>query len=145
MQLVALGWLVFCVIAFVIPRMANQPASNTPGSSLPQQVATKPAEDSAPNASSAVPPADVSTNWTYQTSDDAMRGTTTKYAATEALNEIHLDFPYGDQTPELMLRKRPQDGLNVMLRTDAQVLCNSFTDSYVSVKFDNGPIADLGK
>jgi hypothetical protein len=39
-----------------------------------------------------------------------------------------------------MIRKRPSDGLSVMLRAPGQFLCRSYDDDRIAVKFYDGPI-----
>jgi hypothetical protein len=79
--------------------------------------------------------------WTYSDDTDEMRGTKSSYASLDSENEVDLDFPYGEQRGQLMLRKRPEDGLNVMFQVgNGQILCHSFTESHVSIKFDDGPV-----
>ena len=79
--------------------------------------------------------------WDYSESRDEMRGTTTKFASIQSENSVDLKFPYGDVHGELWIRRRPEDGLNVAFDVEkGQVLCHSYSDDYVSMKFDDGPI-----
>lgn len=97
-------------------------------------VATSDAND----ASSETAPA---SKWEYSESKDAMRGTTTKTASLDSENVVDLQFPYGEVHGELWIRRRPQDGLNVAFQVEkGQVLCSGFSDSYISMKFDDGPV-----
>jgi len=83
--------------------------------------------------------------WQYDTRRDEMRGTTTRNASLTSANQVSLSFPYGTVRARLVVRQRPQDGLNVMFIADeGQVLCNSFSDSRLSVKFDDGPVRTFG-
>src|SRR3546814_9903105 len=55
--------------------------------------------------------------------------------------EVNLQFPYGTVSGYIEVRKRPTDGLNVMFLVDkGQILCRSYSDGHVSVKFDDQPI-----
>ena len=93
------------------------------------------AEDLSPAAQSEVG------KWEYSESTDEMRGDAAKYATLASNNEVDLDFPYGETNGNLMIRRNAEFGLNVMFSVDkGQVLCHSFGDSYLSVKFDDGPI-----
>jgi hypothetical protein len=83
-------------------------------------------------------------NWSYSENKDEMRGTTTKYAQTDSENELDFGFPYGSSHGTLMLRKRPSDGLNVILSIKGQFICNAFEGETVTVKFDSGPIEHFG-
>ena len=70
-----------------------------------------------------------------------MRGTTTRYAQLVSENTVDLDFPYGTVNGQILVRRRPKDGLNVMFTVDkGQILCHSFGDDHISVKFDDGPV-----
>lgn len=83
--------------------------------------------------------------WMYQTQKDEMRGTTSRYADLGSENEVDLDFPYGVQRGRLTVRQNPEQGLDVMFSVESgQILCNSFSDSRISVKFDDGPIQSMG-
>jgi hypothetical protein len=89
------------------------------------------------NASTAAP----ESKWVYSTDKDEMRGQETRYATVVSDNTVDLSFPYGEVSGKITVRHRPSDGLNVMFRVDqGQILCNNFTSSHVSVKFDDNPI-----
>ncbi len=79
--------------------------------------------------------------WDYDTQADEMRGSVTKYATLGSENMIDFDFPYGKQIGIITVRKDRENGLNVMFSVPSgQILCHSFDDSYLSAKFDDGPI-----
>jgi hypothetical protein len=78
--------------------------------------------------------------WRYDTQKDEMRGTTAYYASIDSENQVSVGAPYDDDVARLSVRKRPEDGLNIILRAPGQFLCHSYTEGYVSVKFDGGPI-----
>ena len=79
--------------------------------------------------------------WDYSETKDEMRGESSKYATLVSNNEVDLDFPYGETNGNLMVRRNKESGLNIMFSVDkGQVLCHSFGDSQLSVKFDDGPI-----
>lgn len=87
----------------------------------------------------------VRSKWSYNAQKDEMRGTESRYAELTSENEIDLDFPYGRQGGRLTVRQNPENGLDVMLSVESgQILCNSFGNSRVSVKFDNGPVQSMG-
>ncbi|WP_404479333.1 hypothetical protein [Novosphingobium sp. BL-52-GroH] len=86
-------------------------------------------------------PAEPESAWSYSEDKDEMRGGTTYYASLRASNTLSLGFPYGDQDGKVLVRQSPQFGFDILVGVDSgQVLCNSFSDSYVNVKFDDGPI-----
>ena len=72
-----------------------------------------------------------------------MRGTKTRFASIESVNELSFGFPYDGGKATLMLRQRPTDGLNVILKISGQFLCNSFEDDTIAAKFDNGPVQNF--
>jgi hypothetical protein len=79
--------------------------------------------------------------WDYRTSSDKMRGTSSSFASITSENSVDFAFPYaGGSTADLTLRRRPSDGLNVMLQvTRGQFQC--FMECHIAVKFDNGKVA----
>jgi hypothetical protein len=83
--------------------------------------------------------------WYYSESKDEMRGETTYYAQLEGTNTLSLGFPYGDQKGKVLVRKSPQFGFDVLVGVDSgQILCNSYSNSHINVKFDDGPIRRFG-
>jgi len=128
--------------------MILAPKTNTAETSTTQTAATTPAEvpDAKPSASAEtvpVPEAPAS-KWSYSESEDEMRGTKSRFASITSENEVDLDFPYGEQRGKLTLRKNPSSGLNIMFAVDeGQILCNSFTNTKISVKFDGGPVRSM--
>jgi len=82
--------------------------------------------------------------WSYSQDADQMRGTITKYAVLQSSNELSFGFPYHGGNATLHLRHSPKDGMRVLLSVDGQFLCNSFSNTTVSVKFDSGPIRKFG-
>ena len=112
-------------------------APNTPG---PKNTESEPTETVLSDRS-ATGPSEPSSKWDYSDSKDEMRGTTTKFASLNSENTVDLQFPYGEVHGQLWIRRRPEDGLNVAFEVEkGQVLCHSFSDDYVSIKFDDGPI-----
>lgn len=85
--------------------------------------------------------ASTTSNWQYSDVKDEMRGTSTKVAEVSSDNTVDLDFPYGEVRGQLLIRRRPEDGLNIAFEVDnGQVLCSDFEESYVSIKFDDRPV-----
>ncbi|KQZ64877.1 hypothetical protein ASD67_10710 [Sphingopyxis sp. Root1497] len=105
-----------------------------------------PEEKSAESGTAAdVAPKAPPSKWTYDEQIDQMRGTVTKTARVTSLNEVNLQFPYGTVGGYLDVRKRPTDGLNIMFSVDSgQILCRSYSDGHISVKFDDQPIKNYG-
>ena len=105
-------------------------------------VATAPeAPSKAKAAAQPTEPEQPASKWEYREDKDEMRGTTAKFASIRSENTVDLDFPYGEVNGTIWVRRRPEDGLDVMFSVDSgQIMCNSFTDTYVSIKFDDKPI-----
>lgn len=79
--------------------------------------------------------------WTYSSDKDEMRGAESRYAQLDAANTIHLDFPYGEQRGQILVRQSAKYGFDILIGVPSgQVLCSSFQDTYINVKFDDGPI-----
>lgn len=80
--------------------------------------------------------------WEYDTSQDKMRGTTTKFAFLESRNLVSLDFPYQPGTKMTIMLRRKLSSKNdeVILRVDkGQVPCH-FDGCSVAVKFGDGKV-----
>jgi hypothetical protein len=102
------------------------------------------AGSSAASVATEAPPAskaDLPTsNWTYDTQKDEMRGTTSSFATVSSENDLNFGFPYKGGPARLTVRKRPEDGLSVAVQVEGQFLCNAYSGATVAVKFDSGPI-----
>jgi len=70
-----------------------------------------------------------------------MRGTVEKFARIDSANLLDFKFPYnGGSTATLTLRSDPR--LNVILEVNkGQFLCDQYSHTSVSVKFDSGAIS----
>ena len=70
-----------------------------------------------------------------------MRGDTSYYAQLSGTNTIDLDFPYGEQQGRILIRQSPKFGFDILVGVESgQIMCSSYRDSYLNVKFDDGPI-----
>lgn len=127
------------VVSFVlIGVFAPRTASNSNQASQNPTANGGAASDESVSTSS---PPQAASKWDYSEQRDEMRGTTAKFASVKSENTVDLKFPYGEVQGELWIRRRPEDGLNVGFEVEkGQVLCNSFSEDYVSMKFDDGPI-----
>ncbi|WP_404358508.1 hypothetical protein [Methylotuvimicrobium sp. KM1] len=78
--------------------------------------------------------------WSYQVSDDPMSSRKAKYASIISENAVSFDFPYqGLQRGKLMLRDHPTYGNNVIFSIErGQILCESYSDCTIRIRFDNG-------
>jgi hypothetical protein len=80
-------------------------------------------------------------DWSYTTTTDDMSGKRTNVASVQSNNTVSFDFPYqGAQHGQLMLRKHPRHGRDVVLSIEkGQLLCMSYDGCRVLVRFDDGP------
>lgn len=83
--------------------------------------------------------------WRYSTEKDQMRGNETRYAQVDAIEPIKLDFPYGEQVGQILIRQSPKFGFNILAGVPSgQIMCNAYSNSHISVKFDDGPVRNYG-
>lgn len=83
--------------------------------------------------------------WRYDRSDEEMSGKAVVTAQVTSTNTINLDFPYsGAQHGTLTLRRHPRWGNDVIFRIErGQILCHSYGDCTINVKFDDGKVIRL--
>ena len=125
----------FMAVGITAPETSQNPTSETLGKGSAAEVTagTDQRSDKADEAPKA--------KWVYNTQSDEMRGSAAKFATLNSENTINFDFPYGEQPGILTVRRDPQYGLDVMFSIPSgQILCHGFGDSYINVKFDDGPI-----
>lgn len=86
------------------------------------------------------PTEDHSFRWEYDSSTDAMTDKTTRTACIRSSNAIQLSAPYEPTRARLCLRDSPQYGRDafVALEKDGQILCRSYQDCTVRIRFDKG-------
>lgn len=83
--------------------------------------------------------------WSYSTEKDEMRGSESHFAQLDASNTIKLDFPYGEQRGRILVRQSAKFGFDILAGVPSgQIMCNSFSNSHINVKFDDGPIQRYG-
>jgi hypothetical protein len=144
------GWLTAVVLIAAVIGIWKMAGSD--GSSAGTNVASTPASASEPPAKTgnATAPAVKATKepeseWQYSGNKDEMRGAESRYASLEALNTIRLDFPYGEQRGRILVRQSAKSGFDILVGVPSgQIMCNSFSDSHINVKFDGGPIQRYG-
>lgn len=131
---------VAAAVAFIMMGVFGPQAQNAPAKDVTQATGT--AEKASGNAQATPAPApEVNAAWTYGEERDEMRDATRKFAEVESENSVDLQFPYGEQSAFVTLRRDPQHGFDIMFRVrNGQILCHSFTDGYINAKFDDGPI-----
>jgi hypothetical protein len=78
--------------------------------------------------------------WMYSVTDDPMTGRTSRMARIESENTVEFGFPYqGAQHGTLIIRNHPSFGRDIMLQIErGQILCPSYDDCTVRVRFDEG-------
>lgn len=78
--------------------------------------------------------------WMYHVSEDPMSSRKSRFAAIESENTVEFDFPYqGSQHGTLTLRDHPSYGRDVIFSIErGQLLCRSYDDCQVRVRFDEG-------
>lgn len=76
--------------------------------------------------------------WSYSTTEDKVRGSTTYFARTTSTNTVHQDPPYdSDTTMSMIVRKSVADGTNVVLTiSSGQMMCPSYEGCSGTVSFD---------
>lgn len=135
-------------VAFILIGAFAEPTSNTgekPKNLSSASTSSAENEGDAPSAPASSPPAEAASEWSYSTEKDEMRGGETRYAQVEATNTINLDFPYGEQRGRILVRQSPKFGFDILVGVPSgQIMCNSYSNSHISVKFDDGPIRRYG-
>jgi hypothetical protein len=79
------------------------------------------------------------TQWEYSQNEDKMSGSTTYHAHTLSTNTVDFDSPYsGEQHAMLLLRDSSRQGKDLIFQIErGQILCNSYEDCPVLVRFDD--------
>ncbi|EZP57279.1 hypothetical protein [Sphingomonas sp. RIT328] len=131
----------FILMMIVVPK-SDQQTSNVDSNSADAATGTTPSNLQTDSTTSAHEDSPAS-KWQYSSDKDEMRGSTSRYATLISNNTVDLDFPYGEQQGTITVR-RNSDGLNVMFGVGkGQIMCSSYTNTTISVKFDNGPIQKM--
>lgn len=124
------------VIAIVIA-LASRPTPSTEkaAADLVTPPAAAPSEAAAETAVASADP------WTYSEVEDPMSDAKGKIACTIASNQVRLDFPYGEVGGQLCVRRSPRHGLDVFvtLLGDGQILCHSYENCTVNIRYDEAP------
>lgn len=135
-------------LSFVLVGALAEPQPNKKSTANEQSLASPasaPAQTAASDANTNSTPEAPDSEWSYSTAKDEMRGSETRYAQVEAIDTIDLDFPYGEQRGLILIRQSPKFGFDLLVGVrSGQIMCNSFSNSYISVKFDDGPIRRYG-
>lgn len=80
--------------------------------------------------------------WSYRSEDEGLGSGSVRHATVQSSNTVSLDFPYaGTQHATLQLRRHPRWGNDVIFSIErGQVLCHSYGDCSVQVRFDDSKI-----
>ena len=84
--------------------------------------------------------------WSYNTYTDDATGRPSKTASLTSENSMQFDFPYGGiQYGRFTVRNHPRHGVDAYLKIDkGQLLCNSYNNPTVLIRFDNGAASSYG-
>ena len=131
-----------CLIAFILAVVLfGLVGLCSGGSETPAANTTTPDAVNATSAGEPTAEADPEprTQWVYSDTEDPMGGST-KTACVTSSDRVHLDFPYDDQEMRLCIRRSPKFGLDAYatLMSDGQILCNSYSQCHIRVRFDAG-------
>ncbi|MBU1273066.1 MAG: hypothetical protein KJ728_14950 [Alphaproteobacteria bacterium] len=87
-------------------------------------------------------PAVPTTAWSYRDSVDPMTDKKTFFACVTSSNDVRLNPPYSDVKAELCIRQSPRYGLDafVQLNGDGQIICRSYDNCTVKVRFGDGTL-----
>lgn len=131
----------FVLFGITSPPPTQQPRGPRENSSPGKTESTNQASSAEPKARTVDAPAEPVSEWRYSESEDQMRDTTSRSASIQSENRVDLEFPYGSVKGTIWIRQNPQDGLDVAFQVDeGQVLCSAFTNTSVSIRFDDGPV-----
>lgn len=77
--------------------------------------------------------------WTYLSREDSMSGKTFYTASVKSTNSFEFSFPYtGRQNATLQIRRHPRWGNDIIFSIEqGQILCSTYGDCRVRVRFDN--------
>lgn len=131
-------------VAFIMVGVFADPSATADTNAQQLASTDKPADGKTEEKVEAAPK-EPESKWAYFNDKDEMRGTESRYAQLEGSNTINLDFPYGEQRGRMVVRQSAQFGFDILVGVESgQIMCNSFSRSYVNVKFDDGPIQRFG-
>lgn len=117
------------------PIAAENPMHDIYDSDIQRQIAAEVARKGAP-----LTPLTPFSAWTYTDETDPMTDRKTRFACTTSTNRVQLNPPYVDVTARLCLRQSPRHGLDVFvtLDGDGQIICRSYSDCAVKIRFGEG-------
>lgn len=122
-------------IASLEAQLASEKAKH--GAEAPAKAAGKNGAKGAAPAS-APPEVPGGKQWTYTANQDKMTGNTVYHAQVSSSNTVNFGFPYGGaQHGTLLLRAGKSNGKDAVFSIEkGQILCHSYQDCNVLVRFD---------
>lgn len=129
-------WFFGIVVALVaIGKCASPSTSITDTSSVSSSTSSQPSTPAAPPSSP-----EPGAQWRYQQDSDPMTSAVTSFAQVTSSNTVEFERPYsGAQHATLLLREHPRHGKDVIMSIErGQILCRSYEDCNVLVRFDDG-------
>lgn len=142
-QVVGIGCAVVLVLA-IIGALASGGSTDDKSSAPANLVDSNVANSAVANAVEAAPevtaPEDLSTDWSYRTDKDELRGKTVYLASADSENSVDFDFPYaGGSTLTMTVRRHPKYGDDVYFRiSKGQFICG-IDDCDGTINYGDGP------
>ena len=83
--------------------------------------------------------------WIYNSKIDPMTDRLTRWACVSSTNQIQQNRPYSNVFARLCIRSSPTMGLDtyIVLEGDGQILCRSYNDCTLKVRFDDNSISSF--
>ena len=128
-------WFIGIVVVFAAIGQCSSPSSSPTDTPSPSNSSSQ--TISPPAAAPAPPP--LGSQWSYHQDSDAMTSAVTRFAQVTSSNTVNFQSPYsGDQHATLLLREHPRHGKDVIMTIEqGQILCRSYEDCNVLVRFDD--------
>lgn len=125
---IVVGIIVVFFMISLIPSCVRPAGNNSqttqPTANIPTTTAHKPPEKQP--------------SWAYMKTTDEMTGKPIISAITVSTNANKLDWPYGDASAMVAIRKHAKHGYDVIISiSDGQILCNTIDNCTVSIRFDD--------
>ncbi len=127
-------WFIGIIVALAAIGQCSSPSTSPTDTS---STSSSSSQEPTPPATPPAPPVPGS-QWSYNQESDAMTSAVTRYARVTSTNTVNFQRPYsGDQHATLLLREHPRHGKDVIMSIEqGQILCRSYEDCNVLVRFD---------
>lgn len=131
-------WVVWVVFIFVFAAIIGSCQDKSNSS------ANNSAENSTLSSPESVQINNTSKNWSYESSNDEMRGTKSSTAYTISKNKVDFAFPYsGGSNLSLMVRNKAGQKDVIITISKGQFLCGLIDGCEVNFKFDDGSVQSI--